>query len=182
MPASPSSSRQQTGRVGANGRSASPLDPNAEDFYQVLGVPYTASALDITRAYRAAMKRVHPDRHRADRRTAAEEHAKRLNLAYATLAKPAKRLAYDRSIRVTMVQDQIMSRYVGGFGDTPAGSSDSMSQTPRRKPTAAQRRERARSDRNAMVSIVVAFGGITVALIALLLAWALIDLALQRLF
>jgi curved DNA-binding protein CbpA len=37
------------------------------------------------------MKAIHPDRQRPERRSAAEEQAKKLNAAYAVLANPVKR-------------------------------------------------------------------------------------------
>lgn len=150
----------------------------SENHYQLLGVPYTATGADITRAYRVAMKRIHPDRHyqRIERRAAAEEEAKRLNLAYATLSKPLQRQAYDRTIRADTVQDQLMGRYVGGFyvpqnGHGPS-AADARARPRRREPTPAERRERARADRSALVGIVVVFAGMTLAFVLALLLWA----------
>lgn len=146
--------------------------PDADNHYQRLGVPYTASPAEITRAYRAAMKRVHPDRQRVAGRAAAEERAKRLNQAYAVLSRPVARAEYDRAIRTETVQDQLMNRYVGGFATPQPGSTRGDVPRFQRKPTPAQRRERARSDRDALVSVVIAFGGITLAIVGLLLVWA----------
>ncbi len=153
--------------------------PAAADHYQVLGVPYAASGAEIARAYRAAMKRIHPDRQPAGGdprgRAAAEEAARRLNLAYATLSKPLARQAYDRTIRGAIVQDQIMSRYVGGFHVPQAngtGGADPLAPPPRRAPTASERRERRRADRDALVSLVAVFAGMALLLVLLLLIWA----------
>ena len=159
------------------------FDPDDENYYRLLGVPYAATSAEITRAYRAAIKRVHPDRHRPDRRAAAEERAKRLNLAYATLSKPLQRQAYDRAIRAQIVQDQIMGRYVGGFhvpqmDDRP----DPLAEQLRREPTPAERRAQKQADRDAMVSIVVVFGGVTVGVVGLLLLWALARLLVGAVF
>ncbi len=71
------------------GRDAAP--PPEETHYQLLGIQYGAKPAEITRAYREAMKRNHPDRVHAERRAASEELAKRLNHAYAVLSKPASR-------------------------------------------------------------------------------------------
>lgn len=162
------------------GRAAAPADPDAANHYQLLGVPYAATSVEIARAYRAAMKRIHPDRQRAVaaplRREAAEEEARRLNHAYAILSKPAQRHAYDRTIRQEIVQDEIMSRYVGGFqvpGANGAVGGDPFAPS-RRAPTAAERRERRRADRAALVSIVAVFGGLALVLILLLLLWAVV--------
>ena len=164
-------------RRGA-GRTAPPTadDPvdGAADYYALLGVPPTAGAAQITRAYRAAMKRAHPDRQRPDARQAAEARARLLNQAYATLSKPLSRQAYDQTIRARLVQDQLMSRYVGGLNVPPANGHDPFASRLRREPTAAEKRAQARSDRNAMVSILLVFGGVTLGLIGLLVLASLI--------
>ena len=59
-----------------------------------------------------------------DRRVAAEERAKELNLAYTTLSRPDSRRQYDTQLRASMVQEQIMGRYVGGFGGPDSGAAD----------------------------------------------------------
>lgn len=151
-----------------------------QDHYQLLGVPYTAGAAEITRAYRSAMKRVHPDRQQPGRRRAAEEQAKRLNRAYAVLSKPIERQSYDRTIRASAVQDEIMSRYVGGFY-VPQHESAGAPHL-RRAATAAERREQAIADRSALVSIVVVFGGLVVGLLTLLLLWAALQAIAGALF
>jgi curved DNA-binding protein CbpA len=149
------------------------------DYYSLLGVPLSATSREIDRAYRAAMKRVHPDKHSAERRAVAEEEARLLNRAYATLSKPLARQAYDRTLRARVVQDEIMSRYVGGFFvPQAANQTDPLAQHLRRPQTAAARREQASAERSALISIVVVFGGVTAALVGLLLLWALIDAAL----
>ena len=168
------------GRPGAV--AAPPADPDTETYYDLLGVPVTATGADITRAYRAAMKRIHPDRQRADRRAAAEEQAKRLNQAYATLSKPLQRQAYDRTIRGRIVQDQIMGRYVGGFHVPQANGANPPARHQRREQTPAQRREQRRADRDALVSIVIVFGGLTVTVVALLLLWAAAGALLRAAF
>jgi len=149
------------------------------DHYQLLGVPYAAREAEITRAYREAMKAIHPDRQRPERRAAAEEQAKRLNLAYATLANPVKRQAYDQTIRSRIVQDQLMSRYVGGFYPAAGDTTDPFAQQLRREPTAAERREQAVADRHALVTIVVVFGGFTLALLLALVLWAIASALLR---
>ena len=94
----------ETGFHGSSPNGAGP-DPDQEDHYSLLGVPFTATHAEITRAYRRAMKRVHPDRQRPERRLASEDLARRLNAAYAILADPLKRQAYDRTIRQQVIQD-----------------------------------------------------------------------------
>jgi len=66
----------------------------AEDHYETLGVPRTASAEDIRKAYRELARKYHPDRHPDDK--AAQEKFKQVTLAFETLNDPSKREMYDR--------------------------------------------------------------------------------------
>src|SRR6516164_11699360 len=66
----------------------------AEDLYSVLGVPKTASAGDITEAYRKLAKKLHPDLNPGDK--AAEEKFKKITAAYDILGDAEKRGRYDR--------------------------------------------------------------------------------------
>ena len=66
----------------------------AEDLYSVLGVPKTASAGDITKAYRKLAKKLHPDLNPGDK--AAEEKFKKITAAYDILGDAEKRGRYDR--------------------------------------------------------------------------------------
>ena len=67
---------------------------NPRDYYEVLGVPKTASESDIKSAYRKMALKHHPDRNPDDK--AAEEQFKEAAKAYAILADPEKRSRYDR--------------------------------------------------------------------------------------
>lgn len=140
-----------------------------EDYYQLLGVPYSASKQEITKAYRAAMKRAHPDRRRPEQRAAAEELAKLLNLAFHTLTHPDQRRAYDETIKVKLVQNQIMSHYFGGFGAPGNLSGERGGEQLRRKQTAHERGERRHAHRSAILTILIVFGGMALAIIVLLL-------------
>jgi DnaJ-class molecular chaperone len=151
-------------------------DPDAANHYQLLDVAYTASAAEITRAYRRAMKRAHPDRVPPERRTAAEELSKELNRAYKTLSSPVERVAYDRTVRAQEVQDQLMQRYVGGFAGPASGGVDPFGARYKRELTREERADRSRSERSAMLSVVSVFlvvtlGGIGLILIAAVLSW-----------
>ena len=66
----------------------------AEDLYSVLGVPKTASAGDITKAYRKLAKKLHPDLNPGDK--AAEEKFKKITAGYDILGDAEKRGRYDR--------------------------------------------------------------------------------------
>jgi curved DNA-binding protein CbpA len=159
-----------------------PIAADDETHYQLLGLPYTASQAEITRAYRAAMKRVHPDRARPERRAAAEEYAKRLNLAYATLSKPSARRAYDETIKARSVQDQIMNRYVGGFAGPGMEMGGAFGQELRREMTRAERREQTLAGRSATASVLLAFVSLAGLIVAILLVVSLIDWALGAIF
>ncbi len=65
------------------------------DYYEVLGVPRTASADDIKRAYRQLARKHHPDLHPATERARAAERFKEINEAYEVLSDPDKRGKYD---------------------------------------------------------------------------------------
>ena len=63
------------------------------DYYEVLGVPRSASAEDIRKAYRKLARRYHPDVNRDDK--SAEEQFKEINEAYQVLSDQEKRKKYD---------------------------------------------------------------------------------------
>jgi len=65
-----------------------------KDYYEVLGVPSTATEKDLTRAYRKLAKQYHPDANPGD--AAAEERFKEVQGAYDVLSDPEKRKQYDR--------------------------------------------------------------------------------------
>lgn len=64
------------------------------DLYEVLGVARDAPSDEITAAFRAHAKELHPDRNPGDPVAAAR--FKDLTLAYQTLVRPRSRAAYDR--------------------------------------------------------------------------------------
>ncbi|MFN7914596.1 MAG: molecular chaperone DnaJ [Vicinamibacterales bacterium] len=64
------------------------------DYYEVLGVSKTAAEGELKSAYRKLAMKFHPDRNPGDK--AAEESFKEAAEAYAVLADPQKRAAYDR--------------------------------------------------------------------------------------
>jgi curved DNA-binding protein len=66
------------------------------DYYEVLGVPRTASASEIKRAYRKLARKHHPDLHPAGaERAKATERFKEINEANEVLSDPEKRAKYD---------------------------------------------------------------------------------------
>ena len=65
-----------------------------QDYYEVLGVPRTATEDDIKKAYRKLARKYHPDVNPGD--TTAEEKFKDIGEAYAVLSDPDKRQRYDQ--------------------------------------------------------------------------------------
>jgi curved DNA-binding protein len=64
-----------------------------KDYYEVLGVPRTASDADIKKAFRRLARQYHPDV--AKTKKGAEEKFKEINEAYEVLSDPTKRKKYD---------------------------------------------------------------------------------------
>jgi molecular chaperone DnaJ len=63
------------------------------DYYEVLGVPRTASTEEIKKAFRKLAMQYHPDR---NNKPGAEDRFKEINEAYEVLSDQERRLAYDR--------------------------------------------------------------------------------------
>lgn len=63
------------------------------DYYEILGVPRTASNDDLKAAFRRLARQYHPD---VNKDKDAEERFKEINEAYAVLSDAEKRQAYDR--------------------------------------------------------------------------------------
>ena len=79
------------------------------DYYEVLGVPRTASADDIKRAYRQLARKHHPDLQPASERASAAERFKEINEANEVLSDADKRAKYDA----------LGQNYKGGMDFTP---------------------------------------------------------------
>ena len=84
-----------------------------KDYYEILGVPETATAKDITKAYRKLARELHPDKNPGD--SAAEERFKAVSAAYDVLGDEAKRGEYDEVRRLGPVGG------MGGMGGGPGG-------------------------------------------------------------
>lgn len=84
-----------------------------KDYYDILGVPETASAEEIKKAYRTIAKENHPDRNPGDK--GAEDRFKSASEAYDTLSDPEKKKKYDQLRRLGGT---------GGFGFGGGGFGD----------------------------------------------------------
>ncbi|XP_060747835.1 dnaJ heat shock protein family (Hsp40) member A3a [Tachysurus vachellii] len=90
-----------TGLLGVNPHHVLPrlcfhvnaADRNKQDFYQILGVPRTASQKEIKKAYYQMAKRYHPDSNKDDPQ--AKEKFAQLAEAYEVLGDEMKRKQYD---------------------------------------------------------------------------------------
>jgi hypothetical protein len=91
------------------------------DPYAVLGVPATATQIEIRTAYRAAARRLHPDA------GGSAGDMQRLNVAWHVLQDPGRRAAYDRSVlagRTGRVDPSATGTWAGRPGDPPEDASD----------------------------------------------------------
>jgi molecular chaperone DnaJ len=84
-----------------------------KDYYRVLGVPETASAKEITKAYRKLARELHPDRNPND--AAAEERFKEASAAYDVLGDDARRKEYDEVRRLGPMAGAGAGGRGGGF-------------------------------------------------------------------
>jgi curved DNA-binding protein CbpA len=72
------------------------------DLYAILGIPPTATQAEISRAYRALLRRHHPDTRAADdesQSAVSDTTLQQVLAAYTVLHDPARRTEYDREAR-----------------------------------------------------------------------------------
>ena len=85
----------------------SSLPSPSPSHYQLLGVDPQVSAAELRQAFRSLSKRYHPDTTTLPAPEAQEAFA-RLRQAYAVLADPASRLAYDAQLRLQRERSQAL--------------------------------------------------------------------------
>lgn len=85
------------------------------DYYEVLGVPRSASEDEIKKAYRKLAMKYHPDRNQGDAAKAAEAKFKEVKEAYEILSDGQKRSAYDQYGHAGVDPN------MGGAGGFPGG-------------------------------------------------------------
>lgn len=66
------------------------------DYYEVLGVPKTATEDELKKAHRKLAKKYHPDLNQGEKAKEAEEKFKEVSEAYEVLSDPQKRQRYDQ--------------------------------------------------------------------------------------
>lgn len=109
--------------------------PTPRDYYEILGLPKTASQDEIKAAYRKMAMQHHPDR---NKEAGAEEKFKEISEAYAALSDPEKRRVYDQYghsgfdqkfsqediFRGTDFEEVLRNAGFGGMGgDSPFGDA-----------------------------------------------------------
>jgi len=110
------------------------------DYYEVLGVPRSASPEEIRGAFRKLARQYHPD---VSQEPNAEERFKEINEAYAVLSEPDKRAAYDRFGHAgvqnaggvpdfTVDFADLFEEFFGGFGGFGRTASRRARNAPRR--------------------------------------------------
>ncbi len=91
------------------------------DFYQVLGVPDSATTPEIKKSYRRLAKQHHPDAN--PNNPSAAERFKEISEAHAVLSDADKRKKYDQMRRLGAFEPRPAGRGAGQRGSGAAGSS-----------------------------------------------------------
>ena len=88
-----------------------------KDYYSILGVTRASEEVVIRAAYRALMRRYHPD---ADASAEAAERAREINEAYSVLSDPEKRARYEGSAPRSVISLEPQSEDLRAAQEVPA--------------------------------------------------------------
>src|ERR1700684_102591 len=94
------------------------MSPPKHEYYETLGVPRTANADEIRKAYRKLARKYHPDLNPGDK--SAEDRFKKVQEAYDILSDEDKRKIYDQ---YGFYSPNIPPNGGGGFGGGGGTSS-----------------------------------------------------------
>ena len=83
---------------------------DVKDYYKILGVPRTASAMDIKKAYYTKIKLVHPDTNKANNKTMSEFHE--LTEAYEVLGDLDNRLYYSILLNQDIINRKLLNKRI----------------------------------------------------------------------
>ena len=77
-----------------------------KNYYDWLEVNQNASQEVIEKAYKALVKKYHPDLQDGDNKINYEEYLKNINEAYETLSNPEKRTIYDKTLKENTISEE----------------------------------------------------------------------------
>ncbi|XP_015065497.1 chaperone protein dnaJ 11, chloroplastic-like [Solanum pennellii] len=75
-----------------------PVYVSPASFYEILGIPISATIEEIKAAYRRLVRVYHPDVAAIDQKDSFADEFMKIRAAYCTLSDPNKRAQYDRSL------------------------------------------------------------------------------------
>jgi DnaJ-class molecular chaperone len=88
------------------------MNPDPKGYYSALGVSSTATVADIKKGYRLGVQKYHPDKNSSKE---AVPVFYRIQEAYEVLSDPAKRQAYDLSVKSTTTYDYTSQQKTGSY-------------------------------------------------------------------
>ncbi len=100
------------------------------NYYDLLGIPKTATVQEIKSAYKKNALKFHPDRNatNSDESKLAEERFKLINEAYQVLSDPYKKMMYDNQLEFEEVKRQQYYKQYTSTGNYGSDSSNSQSE------------------------------------------------------